>query len=56
MDDTKMKKSGAKFYKTKFDHQWTKEWPFIKMGNTNFTFYAQFVISTCPAATKGCLI
>ena len=33
-----MKKSGAKFYKTKFDHQWTKEWPFIKMGKYQFHF------------------
>ena len=38
MDDTKMKKSGAKFYTTKFDQQWTKERPFIKMGKNQFHF------------------
>ena len=38
MDDTKMKKSEAKFYKTKFDHQWRKEWPFINMGKDQFHF------------------
>ena len=34
----KMKNSEAKFYKTKFDHQWRKEWPFIKMRKNQFHF------------------
>ena len=38
MNDTEMKKSGAKFYKTKFDHQWRKDWPSIKMGKDQFHF------------------
>ncbi|KAK0153150.1 hypothetical protein N1851_005167 [Merluccius polli] len=37
----KRAKSGAAAYNSKFNSAWTKEWPFIKQGTTEFHFWCE---------------
>lgn len=37
----KKAKSGAAAYNSKFSNAWTKEWPFIKSGTTEFHFWCE---------------
>ena len=53
MNDTEIKKSGAKFYKTKFDHQWRKQWPSIKMGKDQFHLLCTVCNKHIPCSHQG---
>ena len=37
----KRAKSGSAAYNSKFNSAWTKEWPFIKQGTTEFHFWCE---------------
>ena len=49
----KRAKSGSAAYNSKFNSAWTKEWPFIKQGTTEFHFWCDVCRHELECRHKG---